>query len=237
MHSKSLTCRIRSGGHHGRRLVRMAADLRNPVDQGRQMLRQWVVLAPKLDPQAVAYFIADRQAGAAVDLNGIANIGVVHEGFRLIRTEDASRRAALTTRLLLLFRRGSEVRSRYARGSRAQRPHRARVPSEPNLCLDFTKRQFLRLAAVKDRSPDGAQRNPGSRARLVWSRIALRSIRATGSYQTIASVSATGRFPSSESPERTARLPAAKMSCTNPSLPSPRMIRPLMSISYQACEM
>src|SRR3954447_19279851 len=63
------------------------------------MSRQWVVLAAKLDPQAVAYFIADRQAGAAVDLNGIANIGAVHEGFRLIRTEDASRRAALTTRL------------------------------------------------------------------------------------------------------------------------------------------
>src|SRR3954452_1684477 len=41
----------------------------------------------------------DRQAGAAVDLNGIANMGVVHEGFRLIRTEDASRRVALTTRL------------------------------------------------------------------------------------------------------------------------------------------
>src|SRR3954467_9660384 len=63
------------------------------------MSRQWVVLAAKLDPQAVAYFIADRQAGAAVDLNGIANIGAVHEGFRLIRTEDASRRAALTRRL------------------------------------------------------------------------------------------------------------------------------------------
>src|SRR3954454_14232408 len=63
------------------------------------MSRQWIVLAAKLDTQAVAYFIADRQAGAAVDLNGIANIRAVHEGFRLIRTEDASRRAALTTRL------------------------------------------------------------------------------------------------------------------------------------------
>jgi hypothetical protein len=31
----------------------MAADLRNPGDQGRQMSRQLVVLAPKLDPQAV----------------------------------------------------------------------------------------------------------------------------------------------------------------------------------------
>src|SRR3954470_11600588 len=102
------------------------------------MSRQWVVLAAKLDPQAVAYFMRDRQAGAAVDLNGIANIGTVHEGFRLIRTEDASRRAALTRRLLSLFRRGSEVRSRCARGSQAQRPHRARVPSEHNLCLDFT---------------------------------------------------------------------------------------------------
>src|SRR3954465_13404290 len=138
MHSKSLTCWIRSGGHHERRLVRMAADLRNPLDQRRQMSRQWVVLAAKLDPQAVAYFIADRQAGAAVDLNGIANIGADHEGFRLIRTEDASRRAALTTRLRSLFRRGSEVRSRYARGSQAQRLPWARVPSEHNLCLDFT---------------------------------------------------------------------------------------------------
>src|SRR3954465_10628120 len=98
MHSKSLTCWIRSGGHHERRLVRMAADMRDPIDQGRVMSRQWVVLAAKLDPQAVCYFMRDRQAGAAVDLNGIANIGIVHEGFRLIRTEDASRRAALTTR-------------------------------------------------------------------------------------------------------------------------------------------
>lgn len=54
----------------------MAADLRNPVDQGRQMSRQWVVLTPKPDPKAVCYFMRDRQAGAAVDLNGIANMGL-----------------------------------------------------------------------------------------------------------------------------------------------------------------
>src|SRR3954471_13198962 len=103
----------------------MAADMRDPIDQGRVMSRQWVVLAAKLDPQAVCYFIRDRQAGAAVDLNGIANIGAVHEGVRLIRTKYASRRAALTTQLRSLLRRGSEVRSRRARGSQAQRPHRA----------------------------------------------------------------------------------------------------------------
>lgn len=52
--------------------------------------------------------------------------------------------------------------------------------------------------------------------------------------QTIASGSGTERFPPSDAPG--VRLRAEKMSCTSPSFPSPRMIRPLMSISYQACE-
>lgn len=52
--------------------------------------------------------------------------------------------------------------------------------------------------------------------------------------QTIASGSGTERFPPSDAPD--VRLRAEKMSCTSPSLPSPKMIRPLMSISYQACE-
>lgn len=47
------------------------------------------------------------------------------------------------------------------------------------------------------------------------------------SLQTIASGSGTEGFPPSDEPG--VRLRAEKMSCTSPSFPSPRMIRPLMS--------
>jgi hypothetical protein len=106
----------------------MSADPRKLVDENRQMLRQWLVLAPKPDPQAVRYFFADRQAGAVVDLNGIANIGAVHDDFRLVRTEDSgfapSRPAPARRALFLMTLQGIQARLgssiRYARGSLTQ---------------------------------------------------------------------------------------------------------------------
>ena len=62
--------------------------MRHLVDQRDQLLRQWFKFARKLDPQTVANFIGDRLGKAAVDLNGIANIWAVHDGCRLVRTED-----------------------------------------------------------------------------------------------------------------------------------------------------
>jgi hypothetical protein len=53
--------------------------------------------------------------------------------------------------------------------------------------------------------------------------------------QTVAFDSDADVFPLS-SFARAARLPAMKTSCTRPSFPDPKMIRPLMSISYQACD-
>ena len=76
----------------------------------------------------------------------------------------------------------------------------------------------LRSSGLRLPGRDWSRSDPGS----------LATRRKTHLHQASASAS--------EPWERGVRLPAAKTSCTSPSFSSPRMIRPLMSISYQACE-